>query len=169
MWKSGHTPPVVLNSVPEPIRFEAPAPTTEYGPRPIAAAVSQNQVTIGKGLVFKGSITGDGALFVDGEVVGNINLPGSRVTVGPTGNVSDGLSVCINAREIVIMGRIRGNICATDRVEIRAEGTLIGNVSAARIAIADGAFFKGDIDLRKAQVKQVNAETHEQERTRAYA
>jgi len=120
-------------------------------PRPVQ--VVAEQASIGKGLLFKGVISGSGSLYVDGEVVGNINLPDSCVTVGLNGQVSDGMSVCINAREIVVMGKIRGNISASDRVEIRSEGALTGNVTADRISIADGAYFKGDIDLRKGQPK----------------
>jgi cytoskeletal protein CcmA (bactofilin family) len=126
-------------------------PETAVRPRPVP--VVAEQASIGKGLLFKGVISGTGSLYVDGEVVGNINLPESCVTVGLNGQVSDGMSVCINAREIVVMGRIRGNISASDRVEIRAEGALTGNVTTDRISIADGAFFKGDINLRKGQPK----------------
>ena len=101
-------------------------------------------------------------------MVGNINLPDSRVTVGPNGKVSDGLSVCINAREIVIMGKIRGNILASDRVEIRSEGWLTGNVSTGRISISEGAFFKGDIDLRTPQPKAETLNV-QQEQKKFYA
>jgi len=169
MWKSGQTSLAASNPTPEPIRFESPTAANEYATRMRAVPAAPDQACIGKGLVFKGTITGNGSLFVDGEVVGNINLPESRVTVGPTGNVSDGLSICINAREIVVIGKIRGNIAASDRVEIRAEGSLTGNVSSARISIADGAYFKGDIDLNKSQPKQIISGMREPEQTRAYA
>ncbi len=169
MLKSDQTPLVTSNPTPEPLRFESPNLADEYGGRIRAVPATADQTTIGKGMFFKGTISGSGALFVEGEVVGNINLPDGRVTVGPTGQVSDGLSVCINAREIVIIGEIRGNISASDRVEIRTEGTLTGNVSAARISIADGAYFRGDIDLRKVPAKPVIAIDQDDERTRAYA
>jgi cytoskeletal protein CcmA (bactofilin family) len=170
MWKSGQTPLAVPQPAPEPIRFESSTPANEYGGRICAVPSAADQASIGKGMVFKGAITGSGSLFVDGEVVGNINLPESRVTVGPTGHVSDGLSVCISAREIVVIGKIRGNISASDRVEICAEGALTGNVSAARISIADGAYFKGDIDLRTVQPKQaISLVREEDEQRQAYA
>ena len=126
MWKSPEPPLVTPNSPPEPLRFESSNLADEYGGRIRAVPAAADQATIGKGMFFKGIITGSGSLFVDGEVVGNINLPDNRVTVGPTGHVSDGLSVCINAREIIVIGKVRGNISASDRVEIRAEGTLTG-------------------------------------------
>jgi cytoskeletal protein CcmA (bactofilin family) len=59
----------------------------------------------------------------------------------------------VTAREVVVMGKVRGNVSATDRVDIRAEGALSGDVSAARISIEDGAFFKGGIDIRKSDAK----------------
>jgi cytoskeletal protein CcmA (bactofilin family) len=169
MWKSSQTAMASPKPVPEPIRFEPAAPANEYTHRLTPAAVPTPQASIAKGMVFKGTITGNNSLYVDGEVVGNIHLPDGRVTVGPTGYVTDGLSVCIRAREIVVMGKIRGNISAADRVEICAEGHLTGNVSAARISIADGAYFKGDIDLRTAQPKPAVSYIQEEEQTKAYA
>jgi len=114
---------------------------------PVAAA--NDQATIGKGLIIKGEISGSESLFVDGKVEGSINLPGNRVTVGRNGQVA----ASITAREIVVLGKVRGNVTATDRVDIRAEGTLTGDVTAARISIEDGAFFKGGIDIRKPDAK----------------
>ena len=108
-----------------------------------------DQATIGKGLLVKGEITGSESLYIDGKVEGSINLPGNRVTVGRNGQVA----ASITAREIVILGKVRGNVSASDRVEIRAEGSLTGDVSAARISIEDGAFFKGGIDIRKPEAK----------------
>jgi cytoskeletal protein CcmA (bactofilin family) len=82
-------------------------------------------------------------------VEGSINLSGNRVTVGRNGVVSAN----INAREIVVLGKVRGNLTASDRVDIRSDGSLTGDVVAARISIEDGAFFKGGIDIRKAGQK----------------
>jgi cytoskeletal protein CcmA (bactofilin family) len=79
-------------------------------------------------------------------VEGSINLSGNRVTVGRNGVVAAN----INAREIVVLGKVRGNLTASDRVDIRSDGSLTGDVVAARISIEDGAFFKGGIDIRKA-------------------
>jgi cytoskeletal protein CcmA (bactofilin family) len=112
-----------------------------------------DQATIGKGLFIKGEIGGSESLFIDGKVEGSINLPGNRVTVGRNGQVA----ASIAAREIVVLGKVRGNVSASDRVDIRAEGALTGDVSAARISIEDGAFFKGGIDIRKADAKPVAA------------
>ena len=133
---------------PEPPRPAAPSVSTaESSPARPQAAPNAEQATIGKGLFIKGEISGSESLFVDGKIEGNINLPGNRVTVGRNGQVAAN----IIAREVVILGKIRGNVSATDRVDIRAEGALNGDVAAARISIEDGAFFKGGIDIRKPE------------------
>jgi cytoskeletal protein CcmA (bactofilin family) len=106
---------------------------------------SAEQATIGKSLVIKGEVTGSESLYIDGRVEGSINLAGNRVTVGRNGVVAAN----INAREIVVLGKVRGNLVASDRVDIRSEGSLTGDVVAQRISIEDGAFFKGGIDIRK--------------------
>ena len=110
-----------------------------------AAAGTGEQATIGKSLIIKGELSGSESLFIDGKVEGTINLPGNRVTIGRNGQVAAN----ILAREIVVLGKVRGNCQASDRVDIRSEGSLTGDVIAARISIEDGAFFKGGIDIRK--------------------
>src|SRR5438034_2268073 len=119
--------------------------------RPVSTTTTTtaDQATIGKSLVIKGEVTGSESLYIDGRVEGSINLAGNRVTVGRNGVVSAN----INAREIVVLGKVRGNLTASDRVDIRSDGSLTGDGVAARISIEDGAFFKGGIDIRKAGQK----------------
>ena len=117
-------------------------------PRPVATTTS-DQATIGKSLVIKGEVSGSESLYIDGKVEGSINLSGNRVTIGRNGVVAANIS----AREIVVLGKVRGNLTASDRVDIRSDGSLTGDVVAARISIEDGAFFKGGIDIRKAGSK----------------
>jgi cytoskeletal protein CcmA (bactofilin family) len=154
MWKPNQTGPNTP-ATPEPARPTPPAAApTSYdsgAARPTtsgvatAAAASGEQATIGKSLVIKGEVTGSESLYVDGKIEGSINLPGNRVTVGRNGQVAAN----ILAREVVVLGKVRGNINASDRVDIRSEGSLTGDVAAARISIEDGAYFKGGIDIRK--------------------
>lgn len=160
MWKPnapGNT------ATPEPARptpAAAPtqtSPTIEPTPAPAprnAAVNTAEQATIGKSLVIKGEVTGSESLYIDGRVEGSINLPGNRVTVGRNGVVSAN----INAREVVVLGKVKGNLSASDRVDIRNEGSLTGDVVAQRISIEDGAFFKGGIDIRKPGQKDVATE-----------
>ncbi|HEX6802210.1 MAG TPA: polymer-forming cytoskeletal protein [Terriglobales bacterium] len=151
MWKPTNQPTAPGRPT-EPERTPLSAPsapavteTAASAPRPVAASTA-DQATIGKSLVIKGEVTGSESLYIDGRVEGSINLAGNRVTVGRNGVVAAN----INAREIVVLGKVRGNLTASDRVDIRSDGSLTGDVVAARISIEDGAFFKGGIDIRKA-------------------
>jgi cytoskeletal protein CcmA (bactofilin family) len=119
-----------------------PAPSAPIG---APAVPTGEQATIGKSLIIKGEVSGSESLFIDGKIEGAINLPGNRVTVGRNGQVAAN----IMAREVVVLGKVRGNVHASDRIDIRSEGSLTGDVIAARISIEDGAFFKGGIDIRK--------------------
>ncbi len=152
MWKPTNQP-ATLGRPAEPERPSTPtvAPAMSEpaaAPRPVTTTTS-DQATIGKSLVIKGEVTGSESLYIDGRVEGSINLSGNRVTVGRNGIVAAN----INAREIVVLGKVRGNLTASDRVDIRSDGSLTGDVVAARISIEDGAFFKGGIDIRKAGAK----------------
>jgi cytoskeletal protein CcmA (bactofilin family) len=151
MWKPNQTGSITPNPTPEPPRVAPPAPPVEAPSRP--PAVTGEQATISKGLIIKGDITGSESLFIDGKVEGSVNLPGNRVTVGRNGQVAAN----ITAREIVVLGKVKGNVSASDRVDIRAEGSLSGDVAAARISIEDGAFFKGGIDIKKPDAKPAAA------------
>ena len=152
MWKPTQTGSTPSHTVPEPSRPQPPAPASFETAR-TAAPSTADQATIGKGLLIKGDISGSESIFIDGKVEGSINLPGNGVSVGRNGQVA----ASINAREIVVLGKIRGNVSASDRVDIRAEGSLSGDVSAARISIEDGAYFKGGIDIRKPEPKAAPA------------
>ena len=132
----------------------APAMGEPAAPRPVSTTTTADQATIGKSLVIKGEVTGSESLYIDGRVEGSINLSGNRVTVGRNGVVAAN----INAREIVVLGKVRGNLTASDRVDIRSDGSLTGDVVAARISIEDGAFFKGGIDIRKGAQPQKSEE-----------
>jgi cytoskeletal protein CcmA (bactofilin family) len=153
MWKPNQpaNTPLTPN---EPQRPTPPStPSFEPAARPTSgvsgASPAGEQATIGKSLVIKGEVTGSESLYIDGKIEGTINLAGNRVTVGRNGQVSAN----ITAREIVVLGKVRGNMTASDRVDIRSEGSLTGDVAAQRISIEDGAFFKGGIDIRKPDAK----------------
>jgi len=157
MWKPTNAPSASPspNPTPEPQRNFAAPPEPAAAPRPATPAMNtQEQATLGKSLVIKGEVTGSESLYIDGRVEGSINLPGNRVTVGRNGVVSANIS----AREIVVLGKVRGNMTASDRVDIRGEGSLTGDVIAQRISIEDGAYFKGGIDIRRPGQQKTNGE-----------
>ena len=108
----------------------------------------RGMATIGKSVVLKGQVFSREDLYVDGELDGTIELLEHRLTVGPHAK----LSATIKAREVVIMGSIRGNIEASDKIDIRKDAKLVGDIKTARIVIEDGAYFKGSIDIQKPAV-----------------
>jgi cytoskeletal protein CcmA (bactofilin family) len=149
MWKPNQPGTSSLTPA-EPTRPQLPTATgadAQHGrpPLPTAVAATSEQATIGKSLVIKGEISGSETLYIDGQVEGSVNMSGNRVIVGRNGIVAAN----IVAREVVVLGKVRGNINASDRVDIRSEGSLTGDVIAQRISIEDGAYFKGGIDIRK--------------------
>lgn len=109
--------------------------------------------TLGKSVVLKGQVFSREDLYIDGEVDGTIELLEHRLTIGPHAKVS----ATIKAREVVIMGSIRGNIEATDKIDIRKDAKLVGDIKTARIVIEDGAYFKGSIDIQKPEVARAPA------------
>jgi cytoskeletal protein CcmA (bactofilin family) len=160
MWKPATPPATSTNKSNEmektmpPVTTPSPMTTTEPTPAAAprnAALNTAEQATIGKSLVIKGEVTGSESLYIDGRVEGSINLPGNRVTIGRNGVVAAN----VVAREIVVIGKLKGNLTASDRVDIRNEGSLTGDVVAQRISIEDGAFFKGGIDIRKPGAQNV--------------
>jgi cytoskeletal protein CcmA (bactofilin family) len=110
-----------------------------------------DRATIGKSLQIKGEVISSESLYIDGKVEGAINLPDSRVAVSRDAQVSAN----ITAREVVVFGKVSGNIYASDRVDIRSEGSFTGDVTAQRISVGDGAFFKGGIDISKPGQQKV--------------
>jgi cytoskeletal protein CcmA (bactofilin family) len=136
---------------PEPVRPAVPVPAADVRPR--TAVAGSDQTSLNKGIVVKGHISGTDPLFIDCTVEGTIHIPGERVTIGKNGHViaaeGAGPGPCVTAREIVILGSVTGSVFATDRVDIRAQASLSGDVSTARVSIEDGAYFRGGIDIRR--------------------
>jgi cytoskeletal protein CcmA (bactofilin family) len=103
--------------------------------------------TIGKAVKVVGQIFSREDLYVDGEVEGTVEALEHKLTIGPNGTVR----ATIKAREVVALGAIHGNVEATDKIEIRKDAKLTGDIRTARIIIEDGAYFKGSIDIVKPE------------------
>jgi cytoskeletal protein CcmA (bactofilin family) len=108
------------------------------------------QATIGRTLVIKGEISGSESLYIDGTIEGSLNFADNRITIGRNGHVAAN----ITAKEVVIMGTVKGNVECTDRLDIRAEGSLTGDVITHRISVEDGAIMKGAIEVRTSGQQQ---------------
>jgi cytoskeletal protein CcmA (bactofilin family) len=108
------------------------------------------QASIGRSLTFKGEISGGESLYIDGRIEGTINIPDHRVTVGRNGSIK----ADINAREVVIMGKVHGNVICSDRLDIRSEGSVTGDVVVQRISVEDGAILKGSVQVQASNEKK---------------
>src|SRR4051812_3930630 len=108
--------------------------------------------TIGKAVKIIGQIHSKEDLFVDGDVEGTVEAPEHRLTVGPNGKVN----ASVKAREVVVLGSIQGNVEAMERIEIKKDAKLVGDIRTARIVIEDGAYFKGSIDIVKPEPSKVS-------------
>jgi len=104
---------------------------------------SNHSAVIGKSVVVKGQILSREDLTIEGEVEGTVEAQEHRLTVGQNGKVN----ASVKARELVVLGAIQGNVDITDKIDIRKEAKLVGDIKTARIVIEDGAFFKGNIDI----------------------
>jgi cytoskeletal protein CcmA (bactofilin family) len=104
---------------------------------------------LGKSVIVKGQIYGREDLTIDGEVEGTVELQEHRLTIGPNGKVM----ATVKAREVVVLGTIHGNVETRDKIMIRKDAKLVGDIKTARIEIEDGAYFKGNIDIVRAESK----------------
>ena len=104
---------------------------------------------IGKSVVIKGDVTGSEDLYLDGQVEGSIQLRGGNLTVGPNGQVKANVEV----KGVVIQGKLEGNLNASDRVELRKSAIVTGDIATQRIAVEEGAYFKGKVNIGKDSVK----------------
>jgi len=107
---------------------------------------SQNErgvVNIGKSVVIKGELNGSEDLTIEGHVEGKIELRDHVLTIGPNGKIKAELF----AKAVVVLGEVKGNITATEKVDIRENGAVDGDITAPRVAIAEGAHFRGSVDM----------------------
>ena len=98
---------------------------------------------LGKSIIFKGELTGDEDLQIDGRVEGNVALPGNELTVGATGQVD----AEVNAKSVQVIGKVSGNVIATERVEVHASGQVMGDIRAPKLLIQEGALVNGSIKM----------------------
>ena len=118
--------------------------------RPLGATADRSTARLGSSLHVKGEISGNEDLLIDGTVEGLIQLDERKLTVGATAKVT----ADIIAREVVVYGNVKGNLRAKDRIEIKKDGSVNGDLTTARIMIEDGAYFKGSIEIDKSGEKE---------------
>ena len=120
-------------------RATRPNPSTSF------AGPATEHATIGRSIVIKGELSGNEPLFVDGTVEGAIRFPEHRVTIGRFSKVA----ADITAKEVVVMGAVKGNINCGDLLDVRAESYIEGEITTQRIRIDDGAVLKGSVEVHK--------------------
>jgi len=111
------------------------------------------ELFLGSGLSIKGTVISGEDLYFDGEVDGSVQADRSTVTVGPNARLTAG----INARKVVIEGSVVGTIEASESIELRTTGNLVGNITTPRIVIEDGAYFKGSVDISRPETEPLSA------------
>jgi cytoskeletal protein CcmA (bactofilin family) len=119
------------------------------GPLNATTPLSPNSPTafLGATLTIKGEITSEEDLQIDGKVWGPISLQGRRLTVGRAAELNSN----VTAGEVIVYGKLTGNLCARDRVEIKKDGSVIGDIITTRVSIEDGADFKGRMEIDRAK------------------
>jgi len=103
-------------------------------------------VNIGKSVVIKGELSGSEDLTIEGHVEGRIDLKDNVLTIGPNGKIK----AEIFAKAVVVLGEVTGNVTASEKVDIRDNGSVDGDIASPRVAIAEGAHFRGSVDMQRA-------------------
>src|ERR1700690_4632279 len=148
MWNKRKDEDVRQPAAPVPL----PADVNNREPAPVAAAPQarppstetvRGVAAIGKSVIIKGQILAREDLYLDGEMEGTVEVPEHRLTIGPHAK----LQASIRARKVVVLGSVNGNVEAIEKMDIRKDARLIGDIKTGGIVIEDGAFFKGSIDI----------------------
>ena len=119
--------------------------------------MERTTVNIGKSVVIKGELSGSEDLTIEGQVDGKIELRQNVLTIGPNGKIK----AQVFAKSVVILGEVTGNVTASEKVDIRDNGSVDGDIAAPRVAIAEGAHFRGSIDMQRAGASTKPAEKSE--------
>jgi cytoskeletal protein CcmA (bactofilin family) len=142
----------------QPAAPQAPAPAATAGAPAPRAEASQNRerdnVNIGKSVVIKGELNGSEDLTIEGQVEGTIQLRDHVLTIGANGRIK----AQVFAKAVIVLGEVSGNVTASEKVDIRDNGSVDGDIISPRVAIAEGAHFRGSVDMqRKAAQGQPGA------------
>jgi cytoskeletal protein CcmA (bactofilin family) len=160
MWKRDEA---AKPSAPQPAPAPASAPVTPAAPHAAAEAARPQPITnvdthrgglektvnIGKSVIIKGELNGSEDLTIEGQVEGKIELRQNVLTIGPNGKIK----AQVFAKSVIILGEVTGNVTATEKVDIRDNGSVDGDIAAPRVAIAEGAHFRGSIDMQRTGAK----------------
>jgi cytoskeletal protein CcmA (bactofilin family) len=155
MWKRDEAVRPV-GGQPAPPQPAAPAPAGAPAPRSETSYnMEKDIVNIGKSVVIKGELNGSEDLTIEGHVEGTIQLRDHVLTIGPNGRIKAQLF----AKSVIVLGEVTGNVTASEKVDIRDNGSVDGDIISPRVAIAEGAHFRGSVDMQRAGTKPAAAIT----------
>ncbi len=148
MWEKRRTDSQIPETAPAPQRTPpapsyAPSPATAPPPVRVAEPAGFRGTAISSSLRIVGDIYSEEDIYVDGEVRGKLDVKDGRLTVGPNGKAQSD----VKAREVVILGKVQGDVEAAQKITIRSTGSLVGNIKTTGIVIDDDAYFKGSIEI----------------------
>jgi cytoskeletal protein CcmA (bactofilin family) len=152
MWKRDESVKPAAPPASTPVAApSAPAAAAPSAGEPRAQQFGRDMVNIGKSVVIKGELSGSEDLTIEGHVEGKIDLKGNVLTIGPNGKIK----AEVFAKAVVVLGEVTGNVTASEKVDIRDNGSVDGDIASPRVAIAEGAHFRGSVDMQRAgQQKQ---------------
>jgi cytoskeletal protein CcmA (bactofilin family) len=129
---------------PAPVASTPPA-SPSAAPQPDNRRIERDMVNIGKSVVIKGELNGSEDLTIEGQVEGKIELKDHVLTIGPNGKIK----AQVFAKAVIVLGEVNGNVTASEKVDIRDGGSVDGDIIAPRVAIAEGAHFRGSVDMQR--------------------
>jgi cytoskeletal protein CcmA (bactofilin family) len=144
MWEKRKSEPAAAQNTSVPANQSAHAAAA-----PARVETASTGTAIGKAVTIIGDIVSAEDLFVDGDIQGNLDVKSSRLTIGPNGKAKSN----VRAREVIIQGKVQGDVDASQKITIRREGSLVGNIRTTGIIIEDDAYFKGSIDIVRKEVE----------------
>jgi cytoskeletal protein CcmA (bactofilin family) len=146
MWKRDEAVKPASGQPTTAPQAHAPIPAGPSGPRSDAShSMEKDIVNIGKSVVIKGELNGSEDLTIEGHVEGTIQLRDHVLTIGPNGRIK----AQVFAKSVIVLGEVTGNVTASDKVDIRDNGSVDGDIISPRVAIAEGAHFRGSVDMQK--------------------
>ena len=154
MWKRDESvkpapPPAPAPAAPAAPAVSMPAPSSERRTQTLQG----ENVNIGKSVVIKGELSGSEDLTIEGNVEGRIELKENILTIGPNGKIR----AEVFAKSVIVLGEVSGNVTGSEKVDIRDNGSVDGDITSPRVAIAEGAHFRGSVDMQKGGPKAAAA------------
>ena len=145
MWKRDEAVKPASGQPATPAAPSAPTQQAPAAPQPDSRRIERDVVNIGKSVVIKGELNGSEDLTIEGHVEGKIELKDHVLTIGPNGKIK----AAVFAKSVIVLGEVTGNVTASDKVDIRDGGSVDGDIVSPRVAIAEGAHFRGTVDMQR--------------------